>query len=129
MSKKNKCVGLDCEMCGNTKCPNEEKETIINGIDVSECDIRAKYFEKNICELGNRKLGELHYLCSENPNCYFKQLKRLEQENIKLKTNIGLMQTALCAIRFSCKLKLEEGQKALHIEPIMRIIDAGLKNE
>ncbi len=60
-------------------------ETIINGIDVSECNIRFNHFGKNICELGNRKLGELHYLCSENPNCYFKQLKRLQEENEKLK--------------------------------------------
>lgn len=30
MSEENKCVGLDCEMCGDTKCPNEEKEKIIN---------------------------------------------------------------------------------------------------
>lgn len=63
-------------------------KTIINGIDVSECNIRFNQFEKNICELGNRKLGELHYLCSENPNCYFKQLKRLQKENEELKKKI-----------------------------------------
>lgn len=61
-------------------------KSIINGIDVSECNIRFNHFEKNICELGNRKLGELHYLCSENPNCYFKQLKRLQEENEGLKS-------------------------------------------
>lgn len=65
----------------------------------------------------------------KDKECFELQLKhsKLEQENEKLKTNIELMQTALCAIRFSCKLKLEEGQKALHIEPIMRIIDEVLK--
>ena len=93
----------------------------INGIDVSECSYYNKDNEPYCCEVWDNEC--------EAQNCYFKQLKRLQEENEELKTNIELMQTALYAIRFSCKLKLEEGQKALHIEPIMRIIDEVLKNE
>lgn len=78
MSKKNKCNGLDCEMCGNAKCPNEEKEKIIDGIDVSECEYAADTIpvdcENNTC------------FCYEDENCYFKQFKRLQKENEGLKS-------------------------------------------
>ena len=94
-------------------------ETIINGIDVSE------YFINHYDNEG--KLYAVEY--KGNPLELLNAIKRLQKENYELKTNIELMQTALYAIRFSCKLKLEEGQKALHIEPIMRIIDEVLKNE
>ena len=88
---------------------------IINSIDVSESV--SSETNNNIC-YSQKAVDELQ-----------NNIKRLQKENEELKTNIELIQTALCAIRFSCKLKLEEGQKALHIEPIMRIIDEVLKNE
>lgn len=59
----------------------------INGIDVSEWELKGvlipitecKYFEG----IGDCK--ESKGLCVDNDNCYFKQLKRLEQENKELK--------------------------------------------
>ena len=62
---------------------SEEKETIINGIDVSECGFccwkhNANELIENYCAIFNNK-------CICNPDCYFKQLKRLQQENKELK--------------------------------------------
>lgn len=52
-------------------------ESIINGIDVNEC----KYFNKVVNEEPYCNIDEEHlYTCSSDENCYFKQLKRLEQE-------------------------------------------------
>lgn len=48
---------------------------IINGIDVSEC-----YFYSDInCDLGYIA-DSFPINCKNNPNCYFKQFKRLEEE-------------------------------------------------
>lgn len=44
---------------------------IINGIDVSEC----KLYDYGICD--SEQVENLN--CEQNPDCYFKQLKRLEQ--------------------------------------------------
>lgn len=78
MNEKNKCVGLDCEMCGNIKCPNEEKEPIINGIDVSESVLTATnndvYYSQNaVDELQNN----IKHLQEENEEL------REEKEELK----------------------------------------------
>ena len=66
---------------------------VIDGVDVSECECiiedyqRANNFEgryehiKNVCELGERGAEYYNLFCKDNPNCYYKQLKRKEQEN------------------------------------------------
>lgn len=58
-------------------------ETIINGIDVSECCC----FENDRC-LWTKRYYENCYVvpyCEAVKNCYFKQFKRLEQEYNELK--------------------------------------------
>ena len=60
------------------------EEMIIDGINVAGCEFfdyecsayRQEYWESE----DNTK-----DMCSSHPNCYFKQLKRLEQENKELK--------------------------------------------
>lgn len=52
------------------------KQIIIDGVDVGWC--------KNYNE-ANSKDCETLYICTENPNCYYKQLKRKEQECDELK--------------------------------------------
>lgn len=55
---------------------SKEKETIINGIDVSECE---QIFVQKNCALLDQEY------CEDNPDCYFKQLKRLQEDNEKIK--------------------------------------------
>ena len=64
-------------------------ETIINGIDVSECEKLGETIDGFTCGLGKRirfanEIITKHNLCKDNPDCYFKQLKRLQEENKRL---------------------------------------------
>lgn len=53
-----------------------DKEMIINGVDVSECEFLWKEkLPKKVCNNGN-----LDCDCNSNPNCYFKQLAREKEE-------------------------------------------------
>ena len=52
-----------------------DKEKIIDGVDVSECEFLWKErLPKKVCNNGN-----LDCDCNSNPNCCYKQLKRKEQ--------------------------------------------------
>lgn len=56
------------------------EEIIIDGIDVSKC----KYYTDNVDYLSNKdwtcRAEMFNTCCEDYPNCYFKQLKRKEQE-------------------------------------------------
>lgn len=54
---------------------------IIDGIDVAECDA---YKDKHCMDKTSIMFCNLN-LCSNFPNCYYKQLKRMQAENKKLK--------------------------------------------
>lgn len=54
-----------------------DKEIIIDGVDVIRCKNYLDYTDKYDCKLGR--------YCKLNPNCYFKQLQRKEQECEELK--------------------------------------------
>lgn len=56
------------------------KPIIVNGVDVSGCKYCLK-MTKYRCTI-QRDIYK--WLCEENPNCYYKQLKRKEQECNKL---------------------------------------------
>ena len=60
-----------------------DKQIIIDGVDVSGC----KHYKNRTCIacycLTNMPFGEAK--CELNPNCYYKQLKRKEQECERLK--------------------------------------------
>ena len=69
-----------------------DKQIIIDGVDVSGCgciiqdyqranNIEGRYEHiKNVCELGERSAEYYNLFCKDNSNCYYKQLKRKEQE-------------------------------------------------
>lgn len=64
----------------------ENNEIYIDGVDVAECG----YFydedkECSICGMGTDGEDTFCKNCEDNSNCYYKQLKRLEQENARLK--------------------------------------------
>lgn len=66
------------------------EEIIIDGVDVSECEKLGETIAGITCGLGKRirfanEIITKHNLCKDNPNCNYKQLKRLEQENEHLK--------------------------------------------
>lgn len=69
----------------------ENKQIIINGIDVSRCEYRDWH---NSCHCDNSKENEGEKRvtgrggCKYNPNCHYKQLKRKEQECEELKKTI-----------------------------------------
>ena len=70
------------------------EEIIIDGVNVRECVciIEDYYYQqannlangykhiKNVCELGESGSEYYNLFCKDNPNCYFKQLKRKERE-------------------------------------------------
>lgn len=61
----------------------KKEEITINGIDVSEC----KNFYCGICEEENKIPRTIEHFtadCIFYPNCYFKQVKRLQEENKRL---------------------------------------------
>ena len=58
-------------------------EIIIDGCNVAECE----FYDK--CNYTTCMIGIQDYInCDKNPNCYYKQLKRLEAENEKLKKEV-----------------------------------------
>lgn len=83
------------------------KEIIIDGVDVAWC---ARLQDDKIsCDLG----GE----CNGWENCYYKQLKRLEQENKELKTQIknneAAHQAELSIYNMECGNLLEENKSLI----------------
>ena len=62
-----------------------DKEIIIDGVDVSECEFYSS--SENCLEFNGKYTIDIcdSAKCSNNPNCYFKQLKHKEQECERLK--------------------------------------------
>ena len=67
------------------------EEIIIDGVNVAECYWKCKdgdcamYYADLSADNNELEFG---FNCEDNPNCYYKQLKRLEQENKELKKQI-----------------------------------------
>ena len=73
-----------------------DKQTIIDGVDVSGCvALKDDGIKKPLCRAGGITSVYKSCLCADNPNCYYKQLKRKEQEceeiRNKLNSNIERM--------------------------------------
>ena len=64
-----------------------DKQIIIDGVDVSECEFLIISNDKQLCRCIKSDLfGAIEFVenakngnCKDNTNCYFKQLKRKEQ--------------------------------------------------
>ena len=72
------------------------EEIIIDGVDVSECEKLGETIDGITCCLGKRirfanEIITKHNLCKNNPNCYYKQLKRKEQALDEIEKNIKAM--------------------------------------
>lgn len=81
-------------------------DKIIDGIDVSGCGYYCEIDGQcNIFGMGKGGEDTFCRYCTDNPNCYYKQLKRLEKENAGLKAeNVGIK---ISYINFIVKLKRE----------------------
>ena len=102
-----------------------DKQIIIDGVDVSRCECiiedyqRANNFEgryehiKNVCELGERGAGYYNLFCKDNPSCYYKQLKRKEQECEALQMSENEAREIIAELKAECK-ELKEKVKELH---------------
>lgn len=55
-----------------------DKEIIIDGVNVAECKYHSSTPSSELCYMKGNK-------CNDNPNCYYKQLKRKTQECEELK--------------------------------------------
>ena len=64
-----------------------DKEIIIDGVDVSECE----YYQYNMCTATKDNYGDCSYYCKDYDmkDCYFKQLTRKTQECEELKNIIN----------------------------------------
>lgn len=83
---------------------------IIDGVDVSGCE-KAKYIKQKeiiLCATGG--------FCEICPNCYFKQIKRLNKENEQLK-------------EVTAKRLIEEGIFISTLDKLRKIIDEKLEKE
>lgn len=67
-----------------------DKQIIIDSIDVSKCKYFDYYYKECKAEYYTRYGYEIVKCdsCKDNPNCYYKQLKRKEQECEKLKQTL-----------------------------------------
>ena len=70
-----------------------DKQIIIDGIDVSECDrlnaFPMQYGEpQEICLTSFEQWGGQEKYCKDRPNCYYKQLIRKEQKLEKIKETV-----------------------------------------
>lgn len=70
-----------------------DKEIMIDGVDVSGCGYYDEIEQEcNICGMGKDREDTFCRKCKDNKNCYYKQLKRLEAENAKLKEYLKMYQ-------------------------------------
>ena len=88
-----------------------DKQIIIDGVDVSECEFLWKEkLPKRFCNNGN-----LDCDCNSNPNCDFKQLKRKEQECEELHSRTASIIYSLTGGRLSYSTYTLEGcEQAYH---------------
>lgn len=97
----------------------DKKEIIIDGVDVSECYGYVHNAKEYDC---GETYSKFHYrYCEENPNCYFKQLKRKEQEC----EEINLKNERLVAEKYTMNEEILKLKQALN--EIGKYLDAQQK--
>ena len=69
----------------------------INGIDVSECEYINCCSEEAKCIILQDDICSNSQYCKSEPDCYFKQLKRLQKENEELKEKIDIYENSIIA--------------------------------
>ena len=82
----------------------ENKEIIIDGVDVSGCIYSQKNNKMPMCRACNSGVGSPY--CEYHKDCYYKQLKHKEQECEELKkANDGILTTIRILAKNNIKLR------------------------
>nr|DAY81750.1 MAG TPA: hypothetical protein [Caudoviricetes sp.] len=78
-----------------------DKEIIIDGIDVrkciyailpkKQCPMKSMFYAKETSCIACKEHNTKRNFCKNNPNCYYKQLKRKEQALDEIEKNIKAM--------------------------------------
>lgn len=93
-------------------------KTIINGIDVSECVHLDEWKHCNICKELIKTIPDRHQClmekdlrCEYYSDCYFKQFKRLQQENEKLKNKNNVLIEEIASVNIDIVILQEENEE------------------
>lgn len=89
------------------------KPIIVNGVDVGKCEFLTK---TGHCRAHMSIMGIDTNKCKCFPNCYFKQLKRKEQENEELRQYHNK-----CCNEENCNLLKGKEQKLVKIRQILYV--------
>jgi predicted RNase H-like nuclease (RuvC/YqgF family) len=93
----------------DVKYAKRVEKIYIDGVDVAECEFYIAD-DKHFCDLSFINKEELRN-CDNINDCYYKQLKRLEQENKALKDNINHLQAIIDDGRAENKRFREENKE------------------
>ena len=109
------------------------EEIIIDGVDVSGCGFFHPKYKDTDCHIALAFSEEYEgcMKCENNPNCYFKQLKRAEQKLEKVKANCNeTLSECSCKnpiIDIDCR-ECTSGGRVEKAKEILKIIE-GEENE
>ena len=99
------------------------EQIIINDIDVSECNFRLERNGKQKCECCHATGFGVICDCEKWQNCYFKQLKRLEEENKELKEQYVNFRVALGDIKNIIKFRFKTAYMTFGLKETRKIIE------
>lgn len=91
------------------------EEIIIDGVNVAGCISFDKNNGYNICCYDDTREDKIPFanFCVENKDCYYKQLKRLKQENEKLKEEFEKTSDGFLKIQYKLANNCDNYRKAL----------------
>ena len=85
-------------------------EIIIDDVDVSGCEFKSCFDDECYSDVDSSE----NLNCKDNPNCYYKQLKRLQAENERLKEeNSKIVWDEVCTTNCSKYKAYNKYRKAL----------------
>lgn len=98
-----------------------DKEIIIDGADVSKCGFFHPEYDTD-CHIALAFSDQYEgcMKCENNPNCYFKQLKRAELKLEKIKTNCNETLSTMNAISGT---NIYAGGRCIEAKKILQIIE------
>ena len=102
------------------------EEIIIDGVNIAGCLSFCQNNGHNICCYDDTREDKIPFanFCVENKDCYYKQLKRLKQENEELKERFEKRGELMC----NCAKQRENYHSALEEIRIMATKDVSIES-